>query len=349
MSLLILHPDFKLQGKSFDNSSIFLDFIFKSFPDSYSFLKSLFDESDTIESKTSGSTGKPKTISILKKAMLHSAEATGVFFDLPAKTKALHCLSSNNIAGKMMWVRALYLGWHLKVVKPSSYPLKEDDNPYDFAAFVPLQAQNSLSKLSKIKKIIIGGAPISYDLEKKLESIPTKVFHTYGMTETITHVAVRRISNKKTKLYKGLPKVQFSIDNRGCLQIDAPRISKNLVITNDIVKLYTNSQFEWIGRIDNVINSGGIKLFPEQIEKKLATIIKQNFIIASLPDSTLGNKVILIIESYKRNLTLENISSTSLSKYEKPKEIYFIEKFTYTLSDKIDRLNTVLLIDNTLY
>ncbi len=341
MQTIRIHPDFRLQEQSFKDVTDFLFYVKSSLPDSYLFLINLLDKAETLQVLTSGSTGTPKTISISKKAMLKSAEATGTFFELPSNSKVLHCLSSDYIAGKMMWVRALHLGWHIEVIPSDSNPMLQAKSSYDFAAMVPLQAQNSLKELYRIKKLIIGGAPISYSLEQALVKIQTEVYQTYGMTETITHIAVKKLSNHKT-YYKSLPNVALSVDNRNCLLIEAPNVSKDLVITNDIVQLISKDEFEWLGRYDNVINSGGVKLFPEQIEKKLAAYINEPFIIASLSDDNLGNKLIILVESTQEPQTIKTqIARAALSKYEKPKAIYYLTNFVRTSNGKINRNDTL--------
>ncbi len=346
MNSICIHPDFKLQDKSFKDNTEFLSFVRVSYPNSCLFLKNLLGKSASLSVYTSGSTGKPKHISLSKESMIQSAFATGQFFKLPAKTKALHCLSSNFIAGKMMWVRALVLGWHLEVIETSSHPLKDTNSIYDFAAMVPLQVQNSLAKLTQIKKLIIGGGSLSTSLENKLKKLETSIFQTYGMTETITHIAVKEISKKETNFYTGLPNVTFRIDKRGCLLIDAPRISNNTIQTNDLVKLYTATEFEWLGRIDNLINSGGVKLSPEKIEKELVPFIHKPFMIASLPDKILGEKVILIIESSEQEMDLKSaFFSAKLHKYEIPKRVFYLNNFVYTQNGKIRRSDTISLLD----
>ena len=342
MSFIQIHPDFRLQNQSFKDIASFLGYIENEIPESYSFLKSLFDKSDRIFVQTSGSTGKPKQIELQKRKMLNSAHATASFFDLPSKTKALHCLSSDYVAGKMMWVRALSLGWHLDVVASISKPIKNTKSHYDFGAMVPLQSQNSLQELHRIKKLIVGGAPISYALEQALQKIPISVYQTYGMTETITHIAVKKLTNDLNNYYKCLPEVKLSKDDRNCLLIDAPAIADGIVITNDIVKFISNTEFEWVGRYDNIINSGGVKLFPEQIELKLAPHISKPFFIAGISDEKLGSKVCLFIES---EAPLENfehlLSASSLSKYEIPKEIFYIETFIRSNNNKVKRKETL--------
>lgn len=300
------------------------------------FLLDWFDSKSYIEMETSGTTGEPKTISVSKQAMVDSAIATGDFFDLQPKNKALQCLPVKYVAGKMMLVRAMILGLDLEFVAPSSHPLENNEIDFDFVAMVPLQAQNSLSQLKKVKKLIIGGAAVNKTLEKQLLKLPTEVYETYGMTETITHIAARKLGEKA---FTVLPYVTVSYDDRNCLVIHAPRISPEVIITNDIVELVNENQFIFLGRMDNVINSGGIKLIPEQIEQKLVSKISQRFFIASKPDNELGEKVVLVIEGEKFNL--DTSIYESLDKYEKPKEIIFIPKFLDTVTGKILRKETL--------
>ena len=300
------------------------------------FLLDWFDSKDYIEMQTSGTTGKAKIITVSKQAMVESALATGDFFELQPGNKALHCLPVKYVAGKMMLVRAMILGLDLEFVAPSSHPLRHNEIDFDFVAMVPLQAQNSLTELKKVKKMIVGGAAINKNLEKQLLKLPTQVFETYGMTETITHIAARKLGEKA---FTVLPGVTISYDNRNCLVIHAPRISDDVIITNDIVESVNENQFVFLGRMDNVINSGGIKLIPEQIEEKLAHKIHQRFFITSKPDSELGEKVILVIEGDKQDLG-EAIFE-ELDKYEKPKELVFIPKFKETGSGKVMRKETM--------
>lgn len=346
MSIIPIHLEFKLNEQSFASVSSLLSYVKEEYPQTYLFLKDLLSDTETILVNTSGSTGKPKKIAIAKKAMLASAEATGQFFELQAKTKALHCLSAEYIAGKMLWVRALSLGWHMDVVKPDSKPLEQTQKSYDFAAMVPMQVQNSLSELARIKKLIIGGAPISYTLEQALKNKVTLSYQTYGMTETITHIAVKRISGGKGNFYSCLPNVQVSKDSRDCLVINAPRISYNSIVTNDVVRLISEDEFEWLGRYDHVINSGGIKLFPERIEAKLAAFIPSAFIIGALPDVKLGQKLVLLIESSSELQNLDKLlADATLSKYEFPRNTFYLSSFIRTENGKINRNDTFSLIN----
>ena len=412
------HKNFTLNDVTFKDVEELLRYSKSVSKETYSFFVSWFDTNEFISVKTSGSTGKPAQIKLKKEHMINSARATGSFFKLPEDTTALLCLSPNYIAGKMMLLRALTLGWQLDMVEPSTNPLEKIEKHYDFCAMVPMQLQNSLSKILFIKKLIVGGGAVSVELIKKLQDVSTEVFATYGMTETITHIAVKKLNHiqevtssrpdrqtgaVERSHYKTLPNIQISKDNRGCLVIDAPNISDKQIITNDLVELISNNEFEWLGRFDSIINSGGVKLIPERIEEKLSTIIKDRFFVAGIPDERLGEKLILIIEgnvisNEERNLNpkLSNLKSNanneiatisqaqfrndeqdkdvisnepdqeagevrnlnpqivnlqseivnlkSLSKYEIPKEIYFIEKFIETETKKIQRQKTLDLI-----
>jgi O-succinylbenzoic acid--CoA ligase len=166
-----------------------------------------FDDKPYLEVKTSGTTGAPKLIRIDKQAMVNSALATGDFFELNPGDKALHCLPTNYIAGKMMFIRAFILGLDMDFVAPSANPLYNNDTFYDFAAMVPLQAKSSLAGLKRVKKMIVGGAKINPDLEKQLMKVSTKVYETYGMTETITHIAAKLVGEKS---FTVLPEVTIS-------------------------------------------------------------------------------------------------------------------------------------------
>jgi O-succinylbenzoic acid--CoA ligase len=296
------------------------------------FLLDWFDKRDFIEMQTSGTTGAPKLIRVEKQAMVNSALATGDFFDLLPGIKVLHCLPTQYVAGKMMLVRALILGWDMDLTAPASNPLQRNDTIYDFAAMVPLQALHSLGKLDQVKKLILGGARVSHELSEKLEALPTQIFETYGMTETITHIAAKRVGEEAFTL---LPNVKISEDDRHCLVIDAYKICDEPVVTNDVVKIIDDNHFVWLGRYDNVINSGGIKLFPEQIEEKLSGSIERRFFIKGLPDDSLGEKLILVIEGAPYDI--DGSTFSKLGKYERPKDIIFVDKFAETESGKIIR------------
>jgi O-succinylbenzoic acid--CoA ligase len=297
------------------------------------FLLDWFDSKTYIEMQTSGSTGTPKIIKVDKQAMVNSALATGDFFGLHAGNRALQCLPVKYVAGKMMLIRSIVLGLDLDYVAPSSHPMEGLEEKYDFVAMVPMQAQNSLNELKNVKKLIVGGARISASLEKELMKLPTQVYETYGMTETITHIAAKRVGEK---IFTVLPNVTISYDDRNCLVIHAPNIiAEETVVTNDLVELVNENQFKFLGRIDNVINSGGIKIIPEQVEQKLDGRIERRFFIASKEDKELGEKVLLVIEGAA--MEIDPATFDVLDKYEHPREIIFIPKFKETENGKFLR------------
>lgn len=301
------------------------------------FILDWFDSKTFLELKTSGTTGEPKTIQVSKQAMVNSAMATGDFFDIHSGNKALHCLPVKYIAGKMMLIRAMIIGLDIDFVAPSSHPLENNDaTHYDFVAMIPLQAKNSIKQLNKVKKLIIGGAKVEKVLENQLLKTKTQVWETYGMTETITHIAARKLGES---YFTVLPEVTISYDDRKCLVIHAPSISDDVIVTNDIVELVNENQFIFHGRIDNVINSGGIKFFPEKIEEKLSGKIEQRFFIAGKHDKELGEKIVLVIEG--ESYAIEDAVFEGLDKYEKPKEIIFKSKFIETENGKIKRAETL--------
>ncbi len=348
-----IHPKFKFNGLSYSSAEELLNFAgdLKVHGAPYEvsiagFLEEWLNFEATVIVKTSGSTGTPKSIHLQKQQMIHSAEATGAYFKIGEGTKALLCLSADYIAGKMMLVRAMVLGWDLHAVAPNKDALTEYDNDYDFVAMVPYQLHHSIESLNKVKKMIVGGGAISAELEAKLQDKTTEVFATYGMTETITHIAVRRLNGfAKSDVFSALPDVNFSKDNRGCLVIDAPRVSNHPVITNDLVTLHSPVSFTWLGRIDNVINSGGVKISPEEVETKLAGHFDFSFIIASEPDEALGQRVIMVVEG--RELPDEDTykkAFAALASYERPKRIYSLSQFPYTETGKVKRQDVLSLL-----
>lgn len=349
------HKDFKLNGSSFSSEEVLLDFTQNLDDAIFQFLKIWLNNKETIAVHTSGSTGKPKSILLEKKLMQNSAKATGAYFSLPAKTKALLCLPIEYIAGKMMLVRALTLGWQLDYITPSSKPLENVSKSYDFSAMVPLQLENSLDKINQIDALIVGGGAVSTTLQNKLQSIKTSVFATYGMTETITHVAVKQLNklekwqktnSGKKSFYQTLPDVYIYKDNRNCLVIDAPNVSNDIIFTNDVVQLISENKFEWLGRFDNVINSGGVKIHPEKIEEKLSKFIEKRFFVVGIKDDVLGEKLVLIVEGKEENTLIDKVFNTrSLTKFEQPKALFFVSKFVETPTGKIQRKKTLDLIN----
>ncbi len=332
-----IHKEFRLNGKKFSDKEELIQFVAKLRPDMETFLKQWFDNRDHVIVKTSGSTGKPKDIRLKKMHMVNSAKATGKYFGLPERTTALLCMPVQYIAGKMMLVRAMILGWWLDVIEAGSNPLLGIDKEYDFSAMVPLQLFNSLDKISRIKKLIVGGGVVSHELEVKLQDVQTQIYATYGMTESITHIAIKALNtSRKSEFYTTLPGVKISNDSRGCLVIHAPDIAEVELVTNDLAEVKSEYEFRWLGRIDHVINSGGIKIIPEQVEQKLSKIIATRFFITSKPDIKLGERLVMIIEGNQQIFTLTSLKKL-LPKYEIPKEIFYLDKFKETPTGKIDR------------
>lgn len=354
---LEIHPHFKINGNHFTRTELYSV--------AYSFVKEgeafeepignflldwLNDDYDSIKVRTSGSTGDPKTYYLDKQKMVNSALATGKFFKVNEGTKALLCLPADYIGGRMMLVRAMILGWDIDIVEPRSNPLDDVFKTYDFCAMTPFQMDNSLGRLHLIKKLIVGGGAVSENLIGLVQGIPTKVFEVYGMTETISHIAARKLNpkkdNKEKRPFKALPNVSVSQNENNCLVIKAPRILDEALVTNDIVEVITYKKFFWKGRLDNVINSGGVKIFPETVEKKLQKLITHRFFIAGLAHDSLGEQVVLFIEAPDSDKYLSELKDaisklSSLGKYEKPKHIYLIDKFEETDSGKINRRKTL--------
>ena len=226
------------------------------------FLKNWFSDSKFMKVQTSGSTGTPKILDVEKDKMLNSAKMTCDFLGLKEGNTALLCLPTEYISGKMMLVRAIERRMKLLIQTPSLFPLENITEEIDFCAMTPLQVQNSLDKIHYIKKLIIGGASISESLKQQLiqKNPRTKIYETYGMSETLSHIALKSISPKREEYFRVLDGIKISQDQRGCLVINAPLLNDKILITNDLIKLKNKREFNFLGRIDNIINSGGIKI-----------------------------------------------------------------------------------------
>lgn len=354
-----IHNRFKLNGEHYNQNTlkqVACDYIKEGLPYQKvigDFLLDWLNDKDVVSVTTSGSTGNPKLLTLKKQSMVHSALATGDFFSLKPGNTALHCLPAKFIAGKMMLVRALILGLELDLVEPNSQPLLSNKKAYGFCAMVPLQLQNSINQLSSIKSLIVGGAEVSSKLQENLQNTNCDIYETYGMTETVTHIAVKKLNNFMSlregttkQSFKTLPNINIKKDNRDCLVISAPKLTDEDIVTNDIVELYSEDSFKLLGRIDNVINSGGVKLFPEQIEKKLSKIIDEPFFVASKKDHSLGESLILVVEGLVDSVVLKKAIKNlkNLDTYEIPKEIFSIPQFVTTNSGKLQRKQTLELL-----
>ena len=309
----------------------------------YEFIGEWIDEKDYITQKSSGTTGKQKTLKIPKASMVKSAHHTCKFFDLKFGQNALMCLPVDYIAGKMMIVRAFVGGLNLLLTEPSSMPDISSYKKIDFCAMVPLQVYNSLNSvetLRRIDKLIIGGAEIRDELEVLLRDLTIEVYATYGMAETCSHVAVRKLSGTEyERFYHAMPEVKFSVDDRNCLIIEAGYLNDR-VVTNDVVDLIEPKKFRWIGRYDNLINSGGVKIVPEEVEAVISKSTGMDCAVIGLPDKKLGQKVVLILEKGGSEVTKEEIKATlqnELPKHLQPKEVVYVNELPRNDAFKVDR------------
>ncbi len=317
--------------------------------DLYVFLHEWFNDEDFVRVKTSGSTGQPKPFKADKRRMMHSAEMTCSFLSLIHGNTALLCMKTDYIAGKMVVVRSLVAGLNLIVVPTSGNPLREIETEIDFAALVPLQVYNSLQnpaekeKLTNIRHLIIGGGAVDEKMAGMLKDFPNAVYSTYGMTETLSHIALRRLSgNDASEFYTPLEGVKLSISAEGTLIVEAPQVATESLTTNDMVELESDKQFKILGRKDNIINSGGIKIQIEEVECLLRPLLGNSFAITSLPDPKFGEIVVLV--------TTEDLDQTILSKqlpaYYQPKRIIRIGKLPLTETGKIERKTLKQMVAN---
>lgn len=290
---------------------------------------------DEIPVQTSGSTGKPKTYHLAKKAMQQSAALTADFLNLKKGDTALLCMPVSYIAGKMMIVRAIEVGMSLYCIPPKVHLHFPAVDRIDFAAFTPMQVEKSLNDFKdkiQFDKVILGGAKVSSFLEEKLKPIESDVYETYGMTETITHIAMRKL-NQQNHFYT-LPQIAISKNQENCLVIKTPYFDQKIE-TNDVVELMSDYEFKILGRKDHIINSGGLKINPEELEERLKPYIQVPFIVHHKPDPVLGQKVVLLLES--DNPIQVDFPSDLIPKNKQPKEIIYLSTFPRTISGKIQR------------
>jgi O-succinylbenzoic acid--CoA ligase len=289
---------------------------------------------NTFHFQTSGSTGRPKNISHDRQILEYSAKSTIEYLNLKNNGIALLCISPNFIGGAMVVFRALINDMDLQFLEPAREI--EITRDYELASMVPMQLEwlvlNKPQVLSRIRNILIGGAPLDITTEKQFLDlkVTSNVYATYGMTETASHVALRRLGSLQ---YQGIGDVKFEVDRENCLRIKGTVTHGKWLQTNDIVELRGRKSFEWIGRKDFVINSGGIKISPEKIETLLKDQIKQNFVVSSVPDKSLGEKLVLVIEGKDQELLIDY---KRLPKYHQPKQIIHIDSIPLQ-NEKIDR------------
>jgi O-succinylbenzoic acid--CoA ligase len=319
----------------------------------FEFILSWVSTDESIIIRTSGSTGYPKEIQFSKMQLIRSAERTLDYFKLKQGQNILLCLPVQYIAGMMMIVRAFVGNLNLITTSPKNLKIQNIIETIDFTAMVPLQIQKLLEEnqdFNKIKKIIIGGTQLSSEIAKKFKKyFKGKAWETYGMTETITHVAVKELDiHSQSQPFQALPGITFSTDSRECLIIKDTLLHDAPIITNDRVDLISNSCFHLIGRLDYVINSGGIKVQPEEIETLLAQHIKGKFCISAFADEHFGEIVVLVLEKGSASEKLK-IKIQAIPSYYRPKKLVELGKMPLTRTGKIDRLKIKsLLIGKTL-
>lgn len=297
--------------------------------------------SPTLLVHTSGSTGKPKPMLVEKRRMEASARITCQFLGLKRGDTALLCMPLDYIAGKMMVVRAIVWGLQLIDIPPCGHPLKQIDTAPVFAAMVPMQVFNSMQdanerqKLWQIKHLIIGGGAINDDMAAELRQHPNAVWSTYGMTETLSHIALRRLSGPQaSEWYEPFDGVNVSINADGCLVIDAPTVCALPLTTNDIAEIAADGRrFRIRGRKDNVICSGGIKLQIEEMEAKLRPYINVPFLISKRSDPKFGETVVMIAETNDIE-SLKTICKERLNKYEQPHKYIAVDSIPTTETGK---------------
>jgi len=304
----------------------------------------------SITASTSGTTGPPKRMTIPRRDLVNSARATADAFQLQEGDRTLLCLPCEYIAGKMMLVRAMALGLDLHVIDPRGSVLDNlgtNTDRFRFTAMVPLQLHRAFQEdrtrvEEQFDTILLGGGPVSAALEEDLQGLRTAVYQGYGSTETVTHVAVRRINgHTHSDQYSAIGRVRFSADERGCLVVHAPHLKRKEHITNDLVELVDGTHFRWLGRIDNVILSGGKKIYPEQLEAKTAGVIPYPHFFVAFPDDRLGEAVALVLETDRASEEVLDEVLTALfsvlSEHELPRRVTALRSFLRTRSGKVVR------------
>ena len=311
-------------------------------PGLQSFLSEWFSESPVMTVQTSGSTGTPKPIIVSKEKMIQSARLTCSFLKLNKGDKSLLCLPLQYISGQMMVVRALTFELDLIVRDPSGNPLSDVQTPLRFAAMTPMQVYNSLQvpeekeRLMQIENLIIGGGAIDPELSRALQAFPNAVYSTYGMTETLSHIALRRLSGAAaSEYYTPFLSVKLSLSPENTLIIEAFHVADEIIHTNDVAELLPDGRFRILGRTDNIINSGGVKIQAEEVEEALRSVIAGNFAITSVPHPKFGEAVVLLI-SQNQTISPDQINIL-LPAFQRPKYIFKTEMIPLTPTGKIDR------------
>ncbi len=317
---------------------------------------------ESFQVMTSGSTGLPKKIKLNREQMSLSARLTGEALRLQAGDRSLVCLSPAHIAGLMMLVRGMVLDLKLDVVEPASNPFASYRGsqipPFDFTALVPMQLhaaltadRNEKKALDRMNAILVGGAALPLATERQAAQLNSKVYQTFGMTETVSHIALRRLSAaRQDQSYEALPQVKLGQDARNCLTVLSPLTDGKLVVTNDLVELSSATSFRWLGRLDNVINSGGIKIQAEKVERAVSMALaalddtKQpgvSHVVVAAPDGRLGEMVVAVFESRpfspEKERQLKSLLARNLHRHELPQKFCYLPEFARTSTGKIAR------------
>lgn len=310
-----------------------------------SFLSEWWNSKEHIEVESSGSTGIPKKILLPKTLMKLSARATAEFFGLGKGSSALLCLPVKYIGGKMMVVRADVNNWELDCIKAQSKPQIPKSGSYDFCSMTPMQCLSLLREnrhsLNNLKILLLGGSGVSNELQESLQDLPVKVFLGFGMTETSSHVALRILNGDASGSdhYRAIGDYSFSLGDASELIIHYPSLGL-IWETHDVVELIDEKTFRWLGRLDNVINSGGVKIHPEQLEKEMEKDLNFPFYLSSKTDPLLGEKLVLVFEGKvdrpKREEMIQK-AVKKLSGIKRPREIVALDKIEKTPNGKLKR------------
>jgi len=354
--MMDVNPTFQLDGRSFDRDQL-LDYCHRESGDKtcpewkkevLAFISLFLDPSQgEIIQKTSGTTGDPGTHILQRQSLILSASRTLNFFKLVPGDRVLHCLPMRFVAGKLMVVRALVGGLKLILTEPSGRPVRNFKEPLAFAAMVPLQVHKSLvhgDDLSQIASLLIGGGKLPYTSIRQLAlHDQNAVYESFGMTETYTHFALKRINGPKPdRGFKLLEGVRISRDQRKCLVVEVEGITSGPLSTNDLVEIDpSGTSFKWLGRYDYVINSGGIKIIPELLEQQIRIVIKHSCLILPEPDDRLGNRLVLLVETSEEDPPLDSWLEALrgiLPSYELPKRVLTTAEIPRNPSMKMDRL-----------
>lgn len=317
----------------------------------FEFEKEWNDDLDYVVCQTSGSTGKPKEIRLSKEFMRESARRTNEFFGIISTSRLHTCLDFRYIASKMMVVRADEAKCSLTSEEPSNRPLGEipKEERIDLLSVVPSQMDwilDTASPWKGIRNILVGGSAIPAMIRRRIAISDYEVWETYGMTETASHIALRRVGEDESDPFDTLPGITVSVNSKGCLVVNLPE--KQKVVTNDLAEVISSTQFRILGRADHCINSGGIKIIPEDLERQLGPFIAFDYCVSSVPDKKWGERLVLAIDIQEMEIDeefLKKAVTVRLNQFKKqlnlgvkaPKEVVAVKGFPKTPNGKIDR------------